>query len=182
MRAMVLNKAAHLCRKSHRTHRCRVSRRWAGGACHTQRERASASGQAEVRDQPVGRQLSGMSNQKPAAIGSDLFLDALVLRLSAAAREARLRGPGEMARSVRPQPASGIRDRCDDTQGRDRVPLRAATSIDRLQVGLDLRAPGFEEGREREALAEGFQRFVDGKARAVGRDLEEIAARLPEVE
>src|SRR2546423_12347165 len=37
-------------------------------------------------------------------------------------------------------------------------------------------------GRERQLLAEVLERLVDGEARAEGRDLEQAAARLPEVD
>src|SRR4051812_29348448 len=52
----------------------------------------------------------------------------------------------------------------------------------RLQPGLDLRAPRLQERRQRQPLAELFQRLVGGEARPVGRDLEQDAVRLAEIE
>src|SRR5262245_26573963 len=61
--------------------------------------------------------------------------------------------------------------------------LRPGTRIrDRRQDRLDLGAEVLEGGREDERLAEPSGVFVDGESRAQGRDLEEDAVRLPEVD
>src|SRR5580704_4410406 len=53
-----------------------------------------------------------------------------------------------------------------------------------LQLGqhrFDLLAPRLEKRRQLQIVAEGFDRFVDGKARNIGRDLEQNAAWLAEI-
>ena len=54
--------------------------------------------------------------------------------------------------------------------------------VHRLQPGLDLLALAFQERRQRKLLAELVHRLVGGEARAVGRDLEQDAIRLAEIE
>src|SRR5215207_2544332 len=53
---------------------------------------------------------------------------------------------------------------------------------DRVEDGLDLLAEVLVGGRQGQLLAERLERLVDVEARAQGRDLEEDAARLPEVD
>src|SRR5204863_4414843 len=52
----------------------------------------------------------------------------------------------------------------------------------RLQPRLDLRAPRLEERRQRQLLPQRRHRFVGRKAGAVGRDLEQDAIGLAEIQ
>src|SRR3954469_558642 len=63
--------------------------------------------------------------------------------------------------------------------GRSGVDTRV---VDRSQVRLDLFPEVLVVRRQRELLAQRLDRLVDGEARAEGRDLEEDAARLAEVD
>src|SRR5262249_36107439 len=60
-------------------------------------------------------------------------------------------------------------------------PVAAYRGFDRSQPRLDLSSPWLQEWRERQPLAQAFERFVGSESRTVGRDLEEHASRLPEV-
>ena len=57
-----------------------------------------------------------------------------------------------------------------------------SASLERLQPRFDLGPSPFQEGWQREALAELFHRLVGGKARTVRGDLEQDAVRLAEVQ
>src|ERR1700722_13945045 len=67
----------------------------------------------------------------------------------------------------------------------DRVlsPVRSVRSLpDRLQPGLDRCAARLQERRQRQFFAERFHRLVGGEARSVGRDLEQDAVGLAEIQ
>jgi hypothetical protein len=53
---------------------------------------------------------------------------------------------------------------------------------ERLQTRLDLGTAAFEEGWERQAFAERFQRFVGGEAGAIGGDFEQDAVGFAEID
>src|SRR5882757_7776417 len=57
-----------------------------------------------------------------------------------------------------------------------------SSSPQRLQPRLDLGAPRLEKRRQRESFAQRLHRLVGSKARAVGRDLEQDAVGLAEIE
>src|SRR5258707_10215293 len=50
------------------------------------------------------------------------------------------------------------------------------------QRGFDFSAAGFEESWQLEFGSQVFHRFIDRKARLIGRDLEQNAARLAEID
>ena len=52
---------------------------------------------------------------------------------------------------------------------------------ERLQASFDLTAARLQKGRQRQFLAERFQRLVGGEAGSVGCDLEQDAVRLTEI-
>lgn len=54
--------------------------------------------------------------------------------------------------------------------------------VERLQPGLDSGAARLQEGRQRKRLAHRLERFIDRKAGCIRGDLEQVAARLTEVE
>ncbi len=60
--------------------------------------------------------------------------------------------------------------------------LCSRNSLQRLEPGLDLLAPVFEERRQHQFVAELVERLVHRKARALGCDLEQDAVRLAEIE
>src|SRR5690606_14584560 len=59
---------------------------------------------------------------------------------------------------------------------------KGRNSVDRLEVGLDLRALGLEEGRQGEVVAQGFKRLIDIEAGAICGDFKEDAVGLAEIE
>jgi hypothetical protein len=53
-------------------------------------------------------------------------------------------------------------------------------SSERPQSRLDRRSPVLEEGRQVETFAKAFQWLIDGEARPVSGDLEQVSVRLTE--
>src|SRR3954463_12857490 len=94
-------------------------------------------------------------------------------RRNSRARRTRPRARPVAMRAGQPRPA---------TRPRRRAPRARPTLVDRLQSRHDLLASRFEEWWQHDMLSKRCFVLVNGETRAIGRDLEEDAVRLAEVE